>query len=73
MRKKKNGGFDFSKAAASKRACENISAVRRLFFFCRRAANIVVTILSKVLGYKFDILQMMISFFANIAYDQYCD
>ena len=55
------------------RSAEHISAVRRLFFFCRRAANIVVTILSKVLGYKFDILQMMISFFANIAYDQYCD
>ena len=36
---KRNGGFDFSKAATSKRACENISAVRRLFFFCRRAAE----------------------------------
>ena len=52
---------------------KSVSGIRRLFFFCRRAANIVVTILSKVLGYKFDILQMMISFFANIAYDQYCD
>ena len=30
---KRNGGFDFSKAATSKRACENISAVRRLFSF----------------------------------------
>ena len=36
---KRNGGFDFSKAAALKRACENTSAVRRLFFFCRRAAK----------------------------------
>ncbi|WP_277934919.1 hypothetical protein [Parablautia intestinalis] len=30
---KRNGGFDFSKAAASKRACEKTSAERRLFSF----------------------------------------
>ena len=38
---KRNGGFDFSKAAASKRARRNTSAVRRLFFFCRRAADMI--------------------------------
>ncbi len=37
IRSVRHGGFDFSKAAASKRTCENTPAVRRLFFFCRAA------------------------------------
>lgn len=38
---KRNGGFDFSKAAAF--GYEDMAAARRLFFFCRRPAAFVST------------------------------
>ena len=61
---KRNGGFDFSKSRHVKRACEMTSADRRLFFFA-----VVRQIQNFLMYYKFDILQMAIGFFANIAYN----